>query len=79
MGLADALKTAPKGREYKKPAIDVVLAQLDEEDRDALLNALADRDNITATTIASHLVAHGHLTGISDPAQAVRTWRNRNL
>jgi hypothetical protein len=78
MGLADALKTAPKGREYKKPAIDVVLAQLDDEDREALLDALGNLD-VTAPTIAAHLVAHGHLAGISDPAQAVRTWRNRNL
>ena len=78
MGLAAELKTVKKGRDYKRQALDVVIDSLDDEDRDALLATLADR-SITAPAIASLLVSHGHLTDINDPAQAVRTWRNRNL
>lgn len=77
MGLADALRTAPKGRTYKRQAVDVVLEQLDDEDREALLRALRD-PAITAPTIARALTDNGHLTDTSDPNQRVREWRNRN-
>lgn len=77
MGLADALKTAPKGREYKSHAIDALLEQLDHEDRVALLAALRDA-SVVAPTIARLLNDNGHLLGISDPAGRVRDWRKRN-
>ena len=78
MGLADALRDAPKGREYKKQAVDVVLDQLDGEDRDALLDALAD-PSITAPTIAAALVQNGYLLDTNDPNQRVRDWRARHV
>lgn len=78
MGLADALRDAPKGREYKKQAVDVVLAQLDGEDRDALLDALHD-PNYTAPVIAAALVSQGYLTETNDPNQRVRDWRARHV
>ena len=78
MGLAADLKTAKKGRDYKRQAVDAVLDELDAEDRAALLQSLNDRD-VTATTIAKTLVEHGFLGHTADPAQAVRSWRSRNL
>lgn len=77
MGLAADLKTARKGRDYKRHAVDVLLDSLDDEDRDALLETLRD-ESVTAPTIAKTLNEHGHLTETSDPAQRVREWRNRN-
>ena len=75
MGLADTLREAPKGRTYKRQAIDVILSELDGEDREALLAALRD-PNVTAPTIARALMANGFLTGSGDPNQRVRDWRN---
>ena len=77
MGLADTLREAPKGRTYRPLALDVVLEQVDSEDRVALLAALNDL-SVTAPTIASALRANGFLVDVKDPDQAVRTWRARN-
>lgn len=77
MGLAEALARAPKGREYKKQAVDVVLEQVDGDDRAALLAALTD-PAVTAPVIGAALRDNGFMADIKDPAQAVRTWRARN-
>jgi len=78
MSLKQALADAKKGRDYKRLAVDVLLAELDDEDQAALLEALHDTER-TAPTLARVLTAQGVLTDINDPAQAVRSWRARNL
>ena len=74
MGLADTLREAPKGRTYRPLALDVVLEQVDGEDREELLAAL-NKPTVTAPAIAAALRKHGFLVDVKDPDQAVRTWR----
>jgi hypothetical protein len=77
MGLADTLRAAPRGRTFRQLALDVVLEQVDGEDRSALLAALND-PLVTAPTIADALRSNGFLVDIKDPDQAVRAWRSRH-
>jgi hypothetical protein len=74
MPLAADLATV-QGRHQQPQAIDVLLTQLDPEDRDALLTAL--HGYMASAEIARKLVKNGYLTELKDPAQRVREWRNR--
>ena len=75
--LAGELAAAKRGRDYKPHAVDVALGKMDDEDRQAVLDALNDV-TFTAPVVAELMVAHGHLVGVGDPAGRVRDWRKRH-
>ena len=65
----DAL--VPGTERRRKRVLDRILEDLGEDDRAAVLRALADRDRVSNGVIARWLTAHGH--PISE--NAVRSWR----
>lgn len=58
MSLADALNAQPRKHQYQRCPVQAVLNQLDDNDRQLLLGALADRER-TARSIADALATIG--------------------